>query len=857
MRKRHLVIFQSFLSLMLVTSLMAPAKHLLASEASDPVEVAGMQRHEGFFNFYFDDSEAKIWLVLPDTPREFIYVTSLTSGLGSNPVGLDRGQFGDSRIARFKRVGSRVYLIKRNTKFRASANDAAQRKAVSDSFAPSILWSGETRQSSEQETLVDITPLLLTDAHGCVETLSASGQGSYSLAGDLSFIHAPRCKAFPKNVELEATLTFTNRSPGALASATAADGKSVSLRQHHSFVALPDAGYRPRKWDPRVGAFSVEYADYSAGIEESLTKRLITRHRLQKENPAAESRAVQPIVYYVDAGVPEPVRQALIDGASWWNEAFEAAGFVDAFQVRVLPEDVDPMDVRYNVIQWVHRATRGWSYGQSVVDPRTGEILKGHVLLGSLRVRQDHQIFEGLSPNLHSSNSLGIAPMFRSANSPQGRSGRNSARLSVVDDECSAAAPAFPALLAGEDAVELSLARIRQLSAHEVGHTLGFAHNFAASTYGGRASVMDYPAPLIQVADGNLDFSDAYDVGIGSWDKFAVQYAYTPFADDDEPAQLKRLLKQAAASGHRYLSDADARPAGAAQPLANLWDNGADPVSGLRQTIAVRKIAIEQFGVSALRPGQSLAELEPAFAPIYLLHRYQVEASAKMLGGQVYWYRVNDDVDAAALSDAIKTIDERQQKLALEALLGTLEPEFLQIPDRIVKMLNPGPLSRAARRESFEGRTDPTFDPSAAYCAAADLTLGAILQPERVTRLAQDSQSDWGLVELLDELTERLVAPDVEDNHPSAQRAVLTVFVRRLLELARSNEISSEAAAVVHWKLRVVKDAMRWNREDDPVTTATGTLLRDEIEAFFEAPAPTIIEPKSLPLPPGSPIGGR
>ena len=820
------------------------------SAEDDAIDVAQMIPHAGYFDFYFDESEAKIWLVLPNEPREFIYVTSLASGLGSNPVGLDRGQFGDSRIASFKRVGPRVYLIKRNMKFRATDDDPAQRAAVLDSFAPSILWSGETKRSTKGEIIVDLTPLLLTDAHGCIETLSSSGQGSYSLATQLSFIHAPRCKSFPHNTELEATLTFATRQPGSLASSAAADGKSISLRQHHSFVKLPDDGYRPREWDPRVGAFSVEYADYSARIDESLTKRFITRHRLQKAEPSAPtSRAVEPIVYYVDAGVPEPVRQALIDGASWWNEAFETAGFIDAFRVEVLPDGIDPMDVRYNVIQWVHRATRGWSYGQSVVDPRTGEILKGHVLLGSLRVRQDHLIFGGLSP------SLADAFMTHQGVPFGAPSGGSSSRF--VPDQCAAAVPEFVGLLAGEDAIELSLARIRQLSAHEVGHTLGFAHNFAASTYGGRASVMDYPAPWVRVADGRLDFSDAYGVGIGSWDKFTVQYAYMPLGDNEEREQLNRLLKQAMASGHRYLSDADARPAGASQPLANLWDNGADPISGLAEVNAARKIAIANFGVSALRPGQSLAELEPTFAPIYLMHRYQVEAAAKMIGGQEYWYRVNDDVDAAAISDAVKTIDKRQQRQALEALLETLRPEFLWIPDRIVKMLNPGPLSRAARRESFEGRTSPSFDPSAAHYAAADLTLGAILQPQRVTRIVQDTQVDWGLAELLDELAERLVVePELRDSHRSAQRIVMTVFVRRLLDLARSDEISSEAAAVVRWKLRVIQTNLKTERQSDPRSAATRRLLDEEIEGFFSAPPPTRSLPKPLALPPGSPIGG-
>ena len=455
---------------------------------TEEIDVSSFESYSGFYDFYWDANEGKIWLKLDKINEPFLYVTSLATGLGSNPVGLDRGQLGQDRLVRFKQVGPKVFLIQENLKYRASSNNAAERRAIQESFAESILWSGEVKQG-----IVDITDLLVRDAHDCIGTLESTGQGSFKLDDARSFIYLPRTKSFPRNSEFEVTLTFESSKPGRLANRTAADGRSISLRQHHSFVKLPDPGYEPRRWDPRVGAFSVSYADYSVAIDEPIEQRLLTRHRLQKRNPqAAKSPPRRPIIYYVDNGVPEPVRSALIEGASWWNDAFDSAGFENAFEVRVLPDDADPMDVRYNVIQWVHRATRGWSYGQSFIDPRTGEIIKGHVLLGSLRVRQDYLLFEGLGAKQASACGLGYSPQ--------------QAYLSQLSDNA--------------ESVDVALARIRQLSAHEVGHTLGFAHNFAASTYADRASVMDYPAPMTKITDGRIDLSDAYAVGIGEWDKF-------------------------------------------------------------------------------------------------------------------------------------------------------------------------------------------------------------------------------------------------------------------------------------------------------------------------------------------------
>ena len=675
-------------------------------KATKSIDTSSMKKSAGLFNFYWDEAEGKIWLEIPKFDEPFIYVSSLATGLGSNPVGLDRGQLGSTRMVRFHRVGPRVFLQQDNLKFRANTNNASERKAVRDSFASSIIWSAKLETSENNIALVDLTSLIVRDAHGCVRTLSRSDQGSFKFDKDRSYVFMPGTKSFPDNSEFEATITLTSSSPGPLARRTSASGTEITLRQHHSFVRLPDSNYKPRRFDPRSGCFSSSFADYAVPIDKPLVQRYINRHRLAKKDPSAKvSPPVEPIVYYVDPGVPQPVRDALVEGASWWDQAFEAAGYKGAFQVKVLPADADPMDVRYNVIQWVHRATRGWSYGQSVVDPRTGEIIKGHVLLGSLRVRQDYLLMEGLG------NSLG-KPMDYFAQACNG-----------CAIEQSSSEEALSQIAAPEKSIDVALARIRQLSAHEVGHTLGFAHNFAASTYADRASVMDYPAPRTKITDGKIDLSDAYGVGIGEWDKFTVQYAYSDFGDADESKELKKLVEKSIAGKMLYITDADSRSPGSAHPMSNLWDNGTEPVSALAHEMKVRAIALSKFDSNMLAKGEPLSELEKVFVPIYLHHRYQVDATAKMLGGYDYTYAIKGDGQTPVKAIAIK-----RQIAAFNELMKTIEPSALLIPKRITDVLPPASVRSASDREKFSSQTSPIFDPWHAAEVAADLTIANMLQ---------------------------------------------------------------------------------------------------------------------------------
>ena len=508
------------------------------SAATIAEKTAGLAKLDGYFPLYWDAKDGKMFLEIPELEKEFLYYSSLPAGLGSNDVGLDRGQVGGTHLVQFERNGPKVLLLENNTHFRAISNNAAEARAVTEAFARSAIFGFTVEAESDGRILVDATNFFLRDAHGVIETLKQTRQGAYKLESGRSMFYMDRTKGFPRNSEVEVTLTFVGEAPGQLVRAVTPSADSITLREHHSLVALPEPGYKPRRHDPRGGFFGISYFDYATPFTEPITQRFIARHRLEKKDPAsAVSEPVKPIIYYLDPGVPEPIRSALQEGASWWKDAFAAAGFRNAFEVRILPPGADPMDVLYNMIQWVHRSTRGWSYGSSITDPRTGEIIKGHVTLGSLRIRQDYLIAEGL-----------LAPYDSGVKeSAQGR--------------------------------EMALARIRQLAAHEVGHTLGISHNFAASA-NKNASVMDYPHPFIELTQqGNPLLTNAYTVGIGEWDKVAVSYGYSQFFDEEAEAKgLKQILNDSLKKGLEFISDTDARPEGGAHPRAHLWDSGSDAV---------------------------------------------------------------------------------------------------------------------------------------------------------------------------------------------------------------------------------------------------------------------------------------
>lgn len=780
-------------------------------------KTAAMQKYPGYFDFYWDHKAGKIWIEIDKLDSEFLYVNSLAAGIGSNDIGLDRSQLGQSRVVKFYRSGSKVLLIEPNYRFRANSGNTAERRAVEEAFAQSVLWGFEIATEEPNRLLVDATDFLLRDAHDVPGRLKQAGQGVYRLESSRCAIYLPRTKNFPQNSEFEAILTFTGDSPGQWLREVVPTPEAITVREHHSFIQLPDAGYTPRRFDPRAGFYPLSYLDFATPIDQPVRKSFITRHRLRKKHPQATlSEAVEPIVYYVDSGAPEPIRSALVEGASWWNQAFEAAGYKNAFQVKILPADADPMDVRYNVIQWVHRSTRGWSYGSSVDDPRTGEIIKGHVLLGSLRVRQDFLIAQGLlSPYEHGK---------------------------PVSDRMQ----------------QMALARLRQLAAHEVGHTLGLSHNFAASTHD-RASVMDYPHPLAKLRpDDTVDLSEAYATGIGAWDKVAIAYGYQDFpAGTDEQAALDGVINKSLADGLIFISDADARPAGGAHPLAHLWDNGKSAIDELENVLRVRRAALHHFSLAAIPEGAPVTTLEEVLVPLYLFHRYQAEAVAKLLGGNRYTYAVRGDGQ-----EITRIVAPAEQSRALKVLLRCLSPQELALPENILELLPPRAFGYFRGRELFGSRTGVTFDPLSAAEAAADPIIALILHPQRAGRLivqhARNSASP-SLDSAIDELIAATwQAPRVGGLEAEIQFLTENLVLRHLLQLAVNEQAHNQARAIARAKIEQLDSwlARTLAKADDESQKAHLANARAQIALFRQSPEKLQISPPMNP-PDGAPIGSE
>ena len=813
-----------------------PAAFLSQTPARKTISsvVEKLQKIDGFIPLYVDADGGKIYLEITRWNQEFLYLVSLPTGVGSNPLGLDRGQLGTTKLVTFERAGNKVLLVQPNYEFRASG-DAKQKKSVEESFAKSVIWGFRAEASDGDRVLVDATNFLIRDAHGVGERINQMRQGTYNFDETRSALYLPNTKGFPKNTEVEATITLTaGGDTNNLVNQVTPTAKHVTVRERHSFVELPDNKYKPRKFDPRTGAIPISFYDYGTDINEDLEVRWIQRHRLEKKDPtAAISDPVKPIVYYVDAGAPKAIQDALVEGAAWWNQAYEAAGFRNAFQVRVLPPDADPMDVRYNVVNWVHRSTRGWSIGDSIVDPRTGEIIKGTVTLDSQRARQDFLLGAGMSPQYNS----GIA-----------------CEYGMMPDVDHLAADASAAVITA-----MSYARIRQLSAHEVGHTLGFTHNFAASTYD-RGSVMDYPAPLVRIVNGKLDFSEAYAVGIGSFDKFAVRYAYSQFAPGaNEDAELYKIVSQGIGAGMLFLGDQDARPASAANPFGNLWDNGPDPVAILRHEMKVRRIGLDQFGVKNIPVGSPMSQLENAFLPLYLHHRYQLTAASKTIGGVYYTHAVRAP-HGPEPSPVAAVVPADKQRDALKAVLETIEVRELAIPDNVLGLIPPTAYGYGSgRSELFQKRTSPIFDPVGAAEIAADMAISALLEPNRAARTINQNarnKANPHFREVVDAVMKATwkAAVSADANQAVIQRAVQTLAVSRLMDLAANDRAQPQVRSVASDALRSLLATLKRT----PATGETAAHYRstaDDIDRFLTRPDAPRRQTTPIATPPGDPIG--
>ena len=802
-----------------------PAAHAHAQDDAPDfaTSIEGLDHRDGVFDLYVDQGDGRILAELTTqgdgTLGRLVYNARLTTGLGSNPVGLDRGYGSSSEILRFTRVNDKVFAEFENMGYRALGAGPEEALATTQSFARSIIWSTEIIAEEDGRVLIDLSDFLTRDPVDTTGSLSGSGQGSFSIDSDRSAPLTNAAFAFPINVEIDALLTLNSSDPGPEVQAVTPAPNSVTLTVHHSFIALPEDGYQIREADDRSGAITMGFYDMATPLTDPVRRSYAVRHRLERVDPSATSGpVVEPIIYYVDRGAPELIREALIEGGNWWAAAFTNAGFEDAYRVELLPEGIHPLDARYNVIQWVHRQTRGWSYGGSMLDPRTGEIIRGYVILGSQRVRQDRMLFEGL---------LGAA-------------GTGSG--------------------ADDDPLELALDRIRQLSAHEIGHTIGLAHNFAASGYG-RESVMDYPAPLVGLDEaGAIDVSQAYNVGIGEWDKVSVNWLYSQYdGADAREAGLESILDTARSEGLTFITDRHARGNNSGDPHANLWDNGSNVTDALNDTMAVRAVAMEAFGPHNMADGLPLSDLRAVFPTVYLHHRYQVEAAGKALGGVEMHYDLN-------------TSDRRRQRVypaseqrrALTAMVATLDPAALDISDDTLSLLVPAPYSdwdAIATRELFDSAQYPAFSRRDAATAASRITLRAMLSTARLARIADQSARDETQLsqdELFDALDAALFVPGNDEARRLApvREAIQTEYVDRMLALINSGVPAASITARA--RLESLADGLPGRRRSAAGRRDHRNWLARRIEAGLAAiDTGESVASNETGVPPGSPIGSE
>lgn len=770
-----------------------------------------MERRDGFIPVYLDERQGRVFLEIPRDSMRVLAFFMQSTGLGSNPIGIDRAANGPDHVARFDRNGDRVLVVFENWNYRGeSARDPMLARTVAESFPSSTVAALPLVAVEGGRLLVDATDFAYRDWLDVAGTLARSNEGNYTLARDRSSIDRAYTKAFPENTEIDVALTFAVQGrPGSTVSSIVPDGRAFTLRQHISFVQLPDAGYRPRMVDPRVGFFGITFKDYAQPIQGSLEQRWIARHRLERVNPAdPNSPFKKPIVYYIDPGIPEPLRTATVEGARFWEEAFNRAGLRGGFRVEMLPADADPMDARYNAVMWVNRNERGWSFGGSQGDPRTGEIIKGVAHMDSHRNRTDYNIY-----------------------------------ASLVGAQPAAADTAFV------------LGRIRQVTSHEIGHTLGLAHNFIASTYE-RGSVMDYPAPRVRLnAAGEIDLSSAYDRGPGEYDVWAIRWGYGIFPPASERDSLNAIVREGLNKGYLFLSDADARPDFASDPRTNLWDDAASELEFLRHQTDVRRAAMRRFGLANLRPGEPVALLQERFAPLYFFHRFAINSAARAIGGLEYSNAVAGDGQQAT-----RPVSAARQRSVLAMLTAALQPSELAIPDTVLTLLGPRPFTYGGSVELFGTRTRPAFDELGAARTLAQMIVDAVLQRERAARLVQQSahgDRPLTLAETIDALVDATwggaaaASPKLAALKRVTQRAVAD----RLIALAADSGAAPEVRAIAEYKIaELLPRARGQSRSGSVAARAHFASIAGDFTRWIERrelPTPS----PALRPPPGDPFG--
>jgi hypothetical protein len=768
-------------SAMAAVALMVLASPGMAQLASAPVHTGG-----ALLPVQTDASDGRILLTLPapaadGTQGRFLYAASLKTGLGSAPIRLDHGMVGDTQVLAFRRLGKKVAVTFENPRFTARGG-ALMQKGARESFPYSVIAMLDVASGAAGGGVtVNIAPFLTHDTMDIAGALNGNAKG-FKLIDGLSAADPGSVKVFADNIEMEAVQTYASDTPGKEVGNIAPDARQVSFTVHHSLIRLPDPGFVPRKFDIRSGTHGTQVYDFGTPLGDDVMLELANHFRLDKLDPAAaRSRVKKPIIFYIDNTAPEPIRSALVEGVGWWNQAFDAAGYIDAFQAKVLPDGADAQDVRYNMVNWDERLTRSWSYGGGIIDPRTGEIVKGNVVLEGLRLRQDIILFESL---------VGTAQ--------DNTGGPN-------------------------DPIRVSLARIRQLGAHEVGHAIGFVHNFQGSTQD-RTTVMDYPFAKMTLKDGRIDLSDAYATGIGRWDKFTVDWLYGAKTD----AEAARKAAAIEAAGLHYMTDIDGREDALAVPGDNMWTEGNDQPADLAQMMAVRRVALANFGPGVLHPGEALSNLRRKFAPVWLLHRYATAAVGKLIGGVSYRYAV-----AGGGSPTPVSTPAPEQSAALDALLATLSAKELTVAAPLALELSSGVNGRADAQfdtEVFDNAGAAVFDPLVAADIAAQVTLGSLLAPSRLTRVYLQHARDASLLGL-DDLLDRLLGSTVTSARTAVERRVATRTLIEIARTARAPGTSTDVAAILTGRLSAVADAFagaKGKDDDDSWRHAMATMLRSD-----------------------------